>query len=78
LRQARGQSRLFLGVKQALGRSWSFDLGYMLGYQPKASGYQYDLNHTSALVLPLHAGPQDGEALAPPRERRGVGREVKP
>jgi hypothetical protein len=40
------QNRVFLGVKQALGRSWSFDLGYMLVYQQKASGYQYDLNHT--------------------------------
>ncbi len=40
------QNRLFLGVKQALSRSWSFDLGYMLVYQQKATGYQYDLNHT--------------------------------
>ena len=38
--------RVFLGVKQTLGRSWSFDLGYMLLYQQKASGYPYDLNHT--------------------------------
>jgi hypothetical protein len=40
------QNRVFVGVKQALGRSWSFDLGYMLVYQQKARGYQYDLNHT--------------------------------
>jgi hypothetical protein len=40
------QNRVFVGVKQALGRSWSFDLGYMLVYQQKPSGYQYDLNHT--------------------------------
>ena len=40
------QNRVFTGVKQGLGRSWSFDLGYMLVYQQKASGYQYDLNHT--------------------------------
>ena len=40
------QNRAFLGVKQVLGRSWSFDLGYMLVYQKKARGYQYDLNHT--------------------------------
>ena len=33
-------------MKQTLSRSWSFDLGYMLVYQQKASGYQYDLNHT--------------------------------
>jgi uncharacterized protein DUF2490 len=40
------QNRLFVGMKQALSRSWSFDLGYMLVYQQKATGYQYDLNHT--------------------------------
>ena len=40
------QNRLFLSVKQRPFRSWSFDLGYMLVYQQKASGYQYDLNHT--------------------------------
>ncbi len=40
------QNRLFVGVKKDLSRSWSFDLGYMLVYQQKASGYQYDLNHT--------------------------------
>jgi hypothetical protein len=40
------QNRLFLGIKKGLGRTWSFDLGYMLVYQEKASGYQYDLNHT--------------------------------
>ena len=40
------QNRLFAGVKQRLSRDWSFDLGYMLVYQQKASGYQYDLNHT--------------------------------
>ena len=40
------QNRLFVGVRQALSRSWSFDLGYMLVYQQLATGYQYDLNHT--------------------------------
>lgn len=40
------QNRVFLGLRQTLGRSWSFDLGYMLVYQQRASGYQYDLNHT--------------------------------
>ena len=40
------QNRLFLGLKKELSRAWSFDLGYMLVYQQKASGYQYDLNHT--------------------------------
>jgi uncharacterized protein DUF2490 len=40
------QNRLFVGMKQALSRAWSFDLGYMLVYQQLATGYQYDLNHT--------------------------------
>jgi hypothetical protein len=40
------QNRLFVGIKQTLPKSWSFDLGYMLVYQQKPSGYQYDLNHT--------------------------------
>jgi uncharacterized protein DUF2490 len=40
------QNRLFLGLKKTLSPAWSFDLGYMLVYQQKASGYQYDLNHT--------------------------------
>jgi len=40
------QNRLFAGIKQRLGPAWSFDLGYMLVYQQKSTGYQYDLNHT--------------------------------
>jgi len=40
------QNRLFVGIKQKLPKDWSFDLGYMLVYQQKATGYQYDLNHT--------------------------------
>jgi hypothetical protein len=40
------QNRLFAGLKKSLSRSWSFDLGYMLVYQQKPSGFQYDLNHT--------------------------------
>jgi hypothetical protein len=40
------QNRLFLGIKKTLKPSLSFDLGYMMVYQQKASGYQYDLNNT--------------------------------
>jgi hypothetical protein len=40
------QNRLFLGIKKRLTPSLSFDLGYMMVYQQKASGYEYDLNHT--------------------------------
>jgi hypothetical protein len=45
------QNRLFTGVKQRLSRSWSFDVGYMMVYQQKSSGYQYDLNHTLRLFF---------------------------
>ena len=40
------QNRLFGGIKVSLSRAWSFDLGYMQVFQQKASGYQYDLDHT--------------------------------
>jgi Protein of unknown function (DUF2490) len=38
------QNHVFLGLKHPLGRSWSFDLGYLLVYQQKAGGYKDDLN----------------------------------
>ncbi len=40
------QNRTFLGIRQKLSKSWSFDLGYMLVIQQKATGYQYDFNNT--------------------------------
>jgi hypothetical protein len=40
------QNRLFLGIKQAISKSLSFDIGYMIVYQQKSSGYQYDKNNT--------------------------------
>ena len=40
------QNRLFVGIKKDLARAWSYDLGYMMVYQQKSSGYEYDLNHT--------------------------------
>jgi hypothetical protein len=40
------QNRFFAGIKKSLSPRWSYDLGYMMVYQQKASGYQYDLNHT--------------------------------
>jgi hypothetical protein len=40
------QNRLFAGIKKQMSRSWGFDFGYMLVYQQKSTGYQYDLNHT--------------------------------
>lgn len=40
------QNRFFAGIKKNLNPSWSFDFGYMVVYQQKSSGYQYDLNNT--------------------------------
>ena len=40
------QNRLFVGIKQAISKRLSFDLGYMLINQEKADGYHYDQNHT--------------------------------
>ena len=40
------QNRIFVGIKQPVSKTLSFDIGYMLLFQQKASGYQYDKNHT--------------------------------
>jgi len=40
------QNRVFLCIRQPISRSVSFDLGYMMVYQQRASGYQYNENHT--------------------------------
>jgi hypothetical protein len=40
------QDRLFIGIKQKITRNLSFDIGYMLVFQQKASGYVYDENDT--------------------------------
>ena len=45
------QNRAFTGIKQTISKSLSFDLGYMLVYQQKSSGYQYDKNHTLRLFF---------------------------
>jgi hypothetical protein len=40
------QNRIFIGLKQQVCKNLSFDIGYMLVYQEKASGIQYDKNNT--------------------------------
>lgn len=45
------QLRLFAGIRQSLGKGWSYDFGYMMVYQQRASGYQYERNHTLRLFL---------------------------
>lgn len=60
------QNRLFVGIKKRLGASWSFDLGYMLVYQQKASGYQYDLNHTLRCFFYYSRDLRRGHSGPPP------------
>lgn len=45
------QNRIFLGIRQQVSKSLSFDFGYMNVYQQKFSGYQYDMNHTTRLFF---------------------------
>ncbi|MDN3654950.1 DUF2490 domain-containing protein [Ferruginibacter paludis] len=40
------QNRFFIGIKQPVCKTLSFDLGYMLFTQEKSTGYQYDKNNT--------------------------------
>ncbi len=40
------QNRFFVGIKKKVSRECSYDFGYMLVYQQRPSGYEYDLNHT--------------------------------
>ena len=40
------QNRAFIGIKQNLSKTLSFDLGYMEVVQQKSTGYQYDQNNT--------------------------------
>ena len=45
------QNRLFVGINHRLSKTWTFDFGYMLVYQQRYSGYQYDKNHTLRLFF---------------------------
>lgn len=45
------QNRVFVGIKQQISKDWSFDFGYMMVYQQKFTGYQYDMNHTTRLFF---------------------------
>lgn len=40
------QNRSFVGISQRINPNLRFDLGYMLVYQQRYSGFEYDLNHT--------------------------------
>ncbi|MDP4263549.1 MAG: DUF2490 domain-containing protein [Bacteroidota bacterium] len=45
------QNRFFAGIRQKLTKDLNFDTGYMVVYQQKYSGYQYDLNNTYRLFF---------------------------
>jgi hypothetical protein len=45
------QNRIFLGISQRFGKGWKYDFGYMLVFQQKYTGYQYDRNHTIRLFF---------------------------
>lgn len=45
------QNRLFLGFNQRLNKNWTVDYGYMMVYQQRYSGFEYDLNHTIRLFF---------------------------
>lgn len=45
------QNRIFIGIKQSITKHLSFDTGYMLVNQQKASGSAYDENHTYRLFF---------------------------
>lgn len=45
------QNRLFLGFNQRISKSLTIDYGYMMVYQQRYTGNQYDLNHTFRLFL---------------------------
>lgn len=45
------QNRFFVGIRQGIGPQFSFDFGYMNVYQQRATGYQYDMNHTLRLFF---------------------------
>ena len=45
------QNRLFLGFNQRLSKNWTVDYGYMMVYQQRYSGFEYDMNHTIRLFF---------------------------
>lgn len=58
------QNRIFVGIRQSLGKQWSYDAGYMYVFQQKSTGNQYDANHTLRLffyyAFNQHAAATDG------------------
>ncbi len=40
------QNRTFIGISQRISRNLSFDIGYMIVFQQRITGFEYDRNHT--------------------------------
>lgn len=45
------QNRLFIGFNQRLGKNFTMDYGYMMVYQQRYSGFEYNMNHTVRLFF---------------------------
>ncbi|NIG55134.1 DUF2490 domain-containing protein [Chitinophaga sp. Cy-1792] len=60
------QFRAFAGIRQNMGSGWSFDFGYMFVSSQKASGYQYDYNHTIRLFFYYTWMKKKGKSAEPP------------
>jgi hypothetical protein len=45
------QARLFTGIRQSIGKGFSFDGGYMIIYQQTNAGNVYNINHTIRLLF---------------------------
>lgn len=45
------QNRLFLGFNQRISKNLTVDYGYMMVYQERYSGFEYDINHTIRLFF---------------------------
>lgn len=62
------QLRLFAGIRQTLGKGWSYDFGYMMLYQQRTSGYQFDRNHTLRLFFYYTYNKKSPKQLSPEYE----------
>jgi len=45
------QNRLTVGIKYRISPQWSLDTGYMMVFQQRNSGFEYNLNHTFRLFF---------------------------
>ena len=52
------QNRLFIGIRQNITKSLSYDLGYMNVFQQRITGSQYDIYHTIRVFF-YYSGKRD-------------------